>query len=75
MSRRPGDSAAEWFERALVNHSVEESQRESFPWDTNANPAAHDAIAGRVVEAAADLARAAAAFRAERNADHGSATP
>lgn len=75
MSRRPGESAADWFERAIVNHSVAESQSEAYPWATNANPAAHEAIAKRIVEAAADLARASAAFRAERDADGGSTTP
>ena len=47
-------------------NSVAATQRETFPWSSNLNPAARDAITQRVNEAAADLKPAATAFRAER---------
>lgn len=52
---------------ALHPNSVAATHRETFPWSSNLNPAARDAIAQRVNEAAADLKLAATAFRAERD--------
>ena len=68
MSRRPGESAATWFERAIATNSVAAGQQEEFRSRLHANPAAWDAVAHRAREAAADLALAEAAFRAERAA-------
>ena len=67
MSRRPGESAAAWFERAIVTNSVAASQQETFTSGVHPNPAAWDAVAARAREAAADLRLAEAAFRAERS--------
>lgn len=67
MSRRPDESAASWYERAIVTSSVAATQQESIASTPHENPAARNAIAQRAQEAAADLKLAAAAFRAERD--------
>lgn len=66
MSRRPGESAAQWYERAIVANSVASGQLEDFTDGPGANPAAQRAFEQRAEEAAADLASALEAFRAER---------
>ncbi len=66
MTRRPNESAAQWFERAIVTNSVAAEQQETLSEGSDANPAAREAIDQRAREAAADLELAAAAFRAER---------
>lgn len=66
MSRRPGESAAQWYERAIVANSVASGQLEDFADGPGANPAAQRAFDQRAKEAAADLAAALEAFRAER---------
>lgn len=66
MSRRPGESAAQWYERAIVSNSVASGQLEDFTDGPGANPAAQKAIEQRAEDAAADLALALDAFKAER---------
>ncbi len=68
MSRRPNESAAQWYERAIVTNSVAATQHETVSEGSTASPAARNAIAQRASEAAADVKLAAAAFRAEREA-------
>jgi hypothetical protein len=72
MSRRPGESAAQWYERAIVANSVASGQLEDFADGPAANPAAQRAFEQRAKEAAADLASALEAFRAERRGPSGS---
>ena len=69
MSRRPGESAAAWFERAITTHSAAAAQHETFVAERGGNPAASAAIAQRLEDAAADLQQAEAAYRAERQRD------
>ena len=66
MARRPNESVAQWFERAIVTNSVAAVQQETLSEGFFANPAAREAIDQRAREAAADLELAAAAFHAER---------
>ncbi len=66
MARRPNESVAQWYERAIVTNSVAAVQQETLSEGFFANPAAREAIDQRAREAAADLELAAAAFRAER---------
>jgi len=68
MSRRPNESAAQWYERAIVTNSVAATQHETVSEGSTASPAARNAIAQRASEAAADVKLAAAAFCAEREA-------
>jgi hypothetical protein len=72
MSRRPGESAAQWYERAIVANSVASGQLEDFADGPAVNPAAQQAFEQRAKEAAADLASALEAFRAERRSPGGS---
>ncbi len=66
MSRRPGESAAQWYERAIVANSVASGQLEDFTDGPGTNPAARRAFEQRAEDAAADLALALEAFKAER---------
>ncbi len=66
MSRRPGESAAQWYERAIVANSVASGQLEDFTDGPGINPAAHRAFEQRAKDAAADLVLALEAFKAER---------
>lgn len=67
MSRRPGESAAAWFERAIATHSVAATQQETFTLADSGNPAAWDAISQRFRDTAVDLQQAEAAYIAERD--------
>ena len=67
MSRRPGEPVAQWYERAIVANSVAHGQLEDFADGPGANPAAQRAFEQRAKEAAADLALALEAFKAERH--------
>ena len=69
MSRRPGEPAATWFERAITTHSAAAARHETFTVERDGNPAASGAIAQRVEDAAADLQQAEAAYRGERTTD------
>ena len=66
MSRRPGESAAQWYERAIVANSVASGQLEDFSDGPGANPAAHRAFEQRAKDAAEDLAAALEAYMTER---------
>lgn len=66
MSRRPGETAAQWYERAIVANSVASAQLEDFTDGPGANPAARQAFEQRATDAASDLQLALEAFRAER---------
>ena len=70
MSRRPGESAAQWYERAIVANSVASGQLEDFAGGPGANPAAQRAFEQRAKEAAADLEAALEAFMTERRGSH-----
>lgn len=72
MSRRPGESAAQWYERAIVAHSVASAQLEDFTDGPGTNPAAQRAFEQRAEDAAEDLAEAMEAFKAERQDTAGS---
>ena len=69
VSRRPGESAGQWFERAIATHSVAATAHETFVSKPDGNPAASSAIAQRLDDATADLQLAEAAYRAERITD------
>lgn len=66
MSRRPGESAAQWYERAIVANSVASGQLEDFTDGPGANPAAQRAFEQRAKDAAEDLVSALEAFQQER---------
>ncbi len=66
MSRRPGESAAQWYERAIVANSVASGQLEDFLDGPRANPVAQRAFEQRAKDASEDLASALEAFMAER---------
>ncbi len=66
MSRRPNETVAQWYERAIVANSVASSQLEEFKDGPGANPAAQRAFSERAAAAAADLAAALEAYLAER---------
>jgi hypothetical protein len=66
MSRRPDESAASWYERAIDPSSVAATHQESLASRTYDNPAAANAIVQRANAAAEDLKLAAAAFSAAR---------
>ena len=68
MSRRPGESAAQWYERAIVANSVASGQLEDFTDGPGTNPAARRAFEQRAADAAADLESALEAFMTERRA-------
>ena len=64
VSARPGESASQWYERAIVENSMAAATEESFA--EAGNPTARRVAAKRSVEAAADLARALTALETER---------
>lgn len=61
---RPGESAGEWLERAIVANSVAAAQEESVA--EKGNPTAKRVAAKRADEASADLNQALRAVQAEQ---------
>ncbi len=68
MSRRPDESAAQWYERAIVASSIAAAAVEELDDGPGVNPAARRAMTGRASAAAAELDQALEAFLGERRA-------
>lgn len=68
MTRRPDESAAVWYERAIVARSMAAAHLDELDDRVDVTAVARDAITKRAAEAAADLDAAMIAYLAERKA-------